>query len=129
MSFDFNSLKNIKVPLWARLLGAYRARKRRKSAAKEVHYVARLTAWVHFTDTKRYSRIYYILKERGDGRRFYETQMEDDFLHYLEKSTWAYTHVVEPWRLYKYTNQQVIDWAVKQTAPHPVVFTFRRTPS
>jgi hypothetical protein len=115
-----DELKKVKIPVWARWLGWYRARQRRKQARKEIYYVATVYCWTWWTDCKYYSSCYYICKEDGVGRRFYEYQPGSPLLKDREKSTNVYACIIVPWLLGSYSNQVIIDYA-KASREQPVL--------
>lgn len=110
-------LKKVKVPLWARWRGYFAARRRRKEAAKEIKYIATVYGWTIWTD-KSVSSQWYILKEDGLGRRFYEYGYETSFLEYKEKKHSTYPHVIVPWLHKHYSNATMVEYA-KKSAVHP----------
>ena len=109
---QIEALKQVKVPLWARLLGAYRARQRRKNAYKEVYYVATVFSWMYWTDTKCYSRRWYILKVDGTGKRFFEYGSDHSLLRNYTNDH-EYARIIVPWMYGKYTNEQMKEYAKK----------------
>lgn len=102
MSADdtIKSFKQVKVPFWARWLGAYRAWQRRRNAHKEIHYVCTGYTWTHWvgagTDVE-YSRQWYILKTDGAGRRFYEYGYDHPYLKHKETLHSVYASTIAPW--------------------------------
>jgi hypothetical protein len=112
-----DDLKNVKVPLWAKCLGWYRARQRRKAARKEVRYIATVFVWQRWTDKDYCSKVWYICKEKA-GVRYYEYGSDSYLLDNREKRYTMYASVIEPWILNRFTNQQIIDFA-KTTVKEP----------
>lgn len=110
-------LKLVKVPFWARWRGYFAARRRRKEAQKEVHYITTVYAWTRWTDIGVQSRQWYILKQDGTGKRFYEYGCDHRFLETKEKNHSEYARIVEPWVLGHWTNQQMKEYGPKTMAP------------
>lgn len=73
MTDKLAQFRNIKVPLWARLLGAWRARQHRKVELNKTVYVATISAWVHYTDINSHGRGHYVLYRNGLGKRWLNT--------------------------------------------------------
>lgn len=108
---DISSLKKVKVPLWAVWIGRYRAKQRRKAAAKEWNYIATVFTWGRFSDTKRLFNRWYILKESGTGKRAFDYGSSFLGLAYCEDA--EYARIIAPWVHGKWTNQQIIEYAAK----------------
>lgn len=110
MSDPLQSLRNLKTPLWSRLLGYYRARQALKAALKREHLVAYVTHWSYFNDAKRWTfQIYYCFK-RGDGRKRYEYVALDSFMAYQEKRNAMYTHGIKLWLEGVLSDATLKDW-------------------
>lgn len=104
-----------KVPLWARLLGSYRAKKRARVARKTKHLIAtillrgnealydkKVISWIHLFET-------------GEGRRSY-TYEQGSFARPNDyKQFRAYAEVVIPWLHKKYDNQAIKNFAKSTT--------------
>lgn len=119
MTDYIEQLKQVKVPLRYQWLGMYRAWKRRRAARKEIHYVATVAHYVHFTPVYGNPHIrqaWYVLKERGDGKRFYDYVLQPQ-VGAKETKTWVYAHIVLPWTLGHWSNKQIVDWAAQQKVP------------
>lgn len=108
---DISALKRVKVPLWAVWLGRYRARKRRKAAAKEWNYIATVFTWGLFTGTAKVFKRWYILSESGTGKRKFEFGSNYSHLVYCEDS--EYARIIVPWIHGRWTNQQMKEYAAK----------------
>lgn len=115
---DIESLKKVKVPIWAKFIGYYRARQRRKAASKEIHYIATVYAWTHWTDSNNYETSWFICKQTGAGKRFYEHGSGSALLRNREKHNTVYAHIIVPWLHGAWSNQQLIDYA-RKSAAHP----------
>jgi hypothetical protein len=107
-------LKKVKVPLWYQWVGWYRAFQRRRQAIKQkklddkkVRHIATIFAWTYWTDTQGYDKCWYILKETGAGRRFYEFGADHQILKDREKDSGFYASIVVPWTLGKWSDEQM----------------------
>lgn len=100
-------LKRIKVPIWSRWLGAYRAWIMRREALRKVHHIATLYHWTWWTDAKEFAKSWYILKEDGRGSRSFEFGSDNYLLRDNAKKTSLYASVVAPWVLGKFSNEQM----------------------
>lgn len=107
-----NQLKHIKIPLWANLVGRYRAWQRRRQAKKEIHHIATAFTWMYWTDSKYLSKRWYILKQRGDGTRLFEFGSNDSLLDDYKKDS-EYARVIVPWLHGKYSNESMKEYAKK----------------
>ena len=110
---SIDSLKNNKIPFWARWLGQYRAWQRRKNAHKEINYIATVYAWTYWSDAKTYSHQWYICKVDGTGRRFYEYGTNHYLLREKEKTNAVYASIIAPWIYKGHSHHQLIDYANK----------------
>jgi hypothetical protein len=111
MTNRIEQLKQVKVPIWAKWLGAYKAWQRRRNARKEIHYIATVYAWTYWTDHRYYSKQWYILKQNGVGKRFYEYGCTTSLLEGKEKLHSSYASFIAPWLHNHYTNQEAIEFA------------------
>lgn len=119
MSDVINDLKkSVKVPIWAQVLGRYRAWQRRRAARKEFKHVATITHYgiLKKTHSKELIQSWYILTERGDGKRSADFKRGSNYWVHHDQ-TWAYAHIVQPWLCGKYSNKQISDWANEQKVP------------
>ena len=112
MTFDINTLKKVKVPIWARWLGAIRAWQRRRNAHKEVYYIGTVFSWIHWTDSNTYSKRWYICKVDGAGRRFFEYNSDQRLLKDY-RSDPEYARIIVPWQYGRFTNAQIEEYAKK----------------
>lgn len=89
-------LKKVKVPLWAVLLGRWRKWKRRHFASRQWRLVATITAWASSPNDGEKCPAWYMLYERGDGKRCYRFNAS---LRYGLKphQTTIFNRVVQPW--------------------------------
>jgi hypothetical protein len=110
---QIDKLKQVKIPIWAKWIGAYRARQRRKNAHKEINFIATVYAWTYWSDAQSYAFQWYICRENGVGKRFYEYGTHHYLLKNNEKGSSTYAHIIAPWILGGITNQQLIDYAAK----------------
>lgn len=108
-----NELKKVRIPFWAKWRGYFAARRRRKQAAKEVHYITTVYAWTIWEDRNYRSRQWYILKETGTGKRFYEYGYEHALLRNSETKHAEYARIVVPWLYGQYSNQQMREYGPK----------------
>ncbi len=108
---NIDSLKKVKVPLWAHWLGWYRARQRRRVARKEIYHIATVYAWTYWTDLKRSDYQWYICSVDGTGKRSYEFGTNSSLLKGKEKACAVYASVIVPWVLNSATNAWLINYA------------------
>ena len=108
-----NLLKIVKIPIWARWLGWYRARQRRKNAHKEIHFIGTVYAWTYWSDLKTYAYQWYICRENGVGQRSYEYGTHCSWLKNNEKNNSVYASVIAPWMLGGRSNQSLQSYAAQ----------------
>lgn len=97
MSDPLEQFRNIKVPLWARLLGAWRARRHRRAEMKKTVFVCTIRSWVW--DTRNQVHIYgwYNLYRDGLGNRWYEYGASPRMEDFWETDHATYGTIVQPW--------------------------------
>lgn len=102
MSDQIEALKRgIKVPRYARWLGAYRAWRR----SRQWRHVCTMISFACMSNTPAVmERMIYRLYERGDGKRKYLFDTSDSTFASGEKRTKVYLRVVEPWLHGRITN-------------------------
>lgn len=110
MSDQLDKLRKVKVPLWAKIMGAirgrWRARQERKNAHLTSYYITTIYWWVWLTDVKYYGYIGYICYERGNKERYYEAM----FRHMSpssEKHNTTYGSTIAPWLAKSMTNDEL----------------------
>lgn len=110
MSDAVEQLKQVKVPLWAHWLGYWRARRRRKEAAKEVRYIATVFAWTKWREGG-YARQWWICKTKGN-KRYYEYSSNSVLLRNDDKGKNhpEYARIIAPWIGGHWTNKQLADY-------------------
>lgn len=108
---NIDSLKKVKVPLWAHWLGWYRARQRRKVARKEINHVATVYAWTYFTDLRQHAYQWYICRVDGTGKRSYEFGTHTRLLRGNEDAHGVYASIISPWQHGGITNAWLVDYA------------------
>lgn len=101
-----------KTPLWSRLLGGWRARRRAKKARKHWSHIATVSLWGR--DRHGESVCGYLqLWERGDGKRSCEFD-KGEFSGNTDYKSWRLWNVtIVPWLSGRYDNTAIADWAAK----------------
>lgn len=109
-----DSLKLIQPPLWSRLLGSYRAWYRNYRALRQNQYVATVYDWTYWTDSKRFSRAWYICKEDGRGIRTFSYGSDSRLLEDKGLATATYASVIVPWLCGSLSNESIAAFAKKR---------------
>lgn len=110
-------LSQAKVPLWARALGALRARSKRRRHRKTWYYVATIPVWIQWTDVGGYGKAWYILYQRGDGKRRYEYGHQHSLLGGWEMKFSQYGSVIAPWMAGTWDTEIMRTYAKNQKDP------------
>lgn len=90
-------LRNVKVPIWAKVLGWWRNRRFVRAQKKEVVHVATLRAWVWESQWKQHHFSTYILYRNGYGKRWYEFNQAHILHGDWRKHHGIYGTLVVPW--------------------------------
>lgn len=122
MSDPLAQFRKVKVPLWARLLGDWRARreakKRREEAKKKIVHVATIFSWVWMADSKIYINGVYTLFCNGDDKRWYEYSSHPLLSKSWERGHSHYGAVVLPWLNGAWSDKEMAEFG-RKTAKTP----------
>lgn len=117
---EIEKLKLVRVPLWARLLGAWRHRIELKARLSKKRYVTTVFHWTWIVNRGHWVQSWWICFEDGYRRRTFEfgasgplSRPERD-----GRSANTYAHVIAPWIAGYYSNEQLCEYAGRsRTAP------------
>lgn len=102
---EIDRLKKIRAPLWSRLLGSMRARRRAKKARKRLWLLINVTVWARRGDGFWYPS-WFTLYVSGEGKRSFKFHRGVISLPYYYQYQGYHEYVV-PWLLGQFTNQQI----------------------
>lgn len=112
MTQPFKEFRALKTPLWARLLGDWRAWKRARRARKAQYHIGTVTLWGRNSSDQPVTGFLH-LYVRGDGKRSYVYE-RGDLNHSTDYKIWALYHVtIIPWLNGKYDNDAMTNWCSK----------------
>lgn len=106
MSDQLDKLRKVKVPLWAKIMGAIRGRWNARKARKKAYFVTTIYSWWWMKD-KYWAYIGYLCYERGNGVRYYKAIGQNVDVSEKENSL-VYGSTIAPWLAGAMPNDELV---------------------
>lgn len=111
MTDKLEQFRNIKVPLWARLLGAWRARRHRRAEMKKTVFVCTIKSWIWHKGHQDWVYGWFNLYRNGSGKRWYEYGVNHPSIAGWETYHGVYGTTIKPWLSGEWDDEQMRDCA------------------